>query len=92
LLEEGPNFAIRRLVIRPGQSQLLQLHHHRSEHWVVVSGTARVVRGDQELWLRTNESVNIPAATPHRLSNPGLIDLVIIEVQSGEYLGEDDVV
>jgi mannose-1-phosphate guanylyltransferase/mannose-6-phosphate isomerase len=92
LLEEGPNFTIRRLVVRPGQSQLLQLHHHRSEHWVVVSGTARVVRGEQELWLRTNESINIPAATPHRLSNPGLIDLVIIEVQSGEYLGEDDVV
>ena len=68
------------------------MHHHRSEHRVVVSGTAKVVNGDAERYVRTNESTYIPACTPHRLLNPGLFDLVMIEVQSGDYLGEDDIV
>jgi len=68
------------------------MHYHRSEHWVVVSGTARVTNGESERLVRTNESTYIPAGTPHRLENPGVVPLVIIEVQSGEYLGEDDIV
>ncbi|MER3479645.1 MAG: mannose-1-phosphate guanylyltransferase/mannose-6-phosphate isomerase [Meiothermus sp.] len=92
VLEEGPRFKIKRLVIRPGQALSFHLHHHRSEHWTVVSGTAQVLKQDQVYLLRTNEALSVLAGTPHRLSNPGLIDLVIIEVQSGEYLGEDDLV
>jgi mannose-1-phosphate guanylyltransferase len=68
------------------------MHHHRSEHWVVVSGMARVVNGDRELMVAADESTYIPAGHKHRLENPGMIDLVMIEVQSGEYLGEDDIV
>ena len=68
------------------------MRYHRSEHWVVVSGTARVTNGERERLVRTNESTYIPAGTPHRLENPGVVPLVIIEVQSGEYLGEDDIV
>ncbi|TJW23292.1 MAG: cupin domain-containing protein, partial [Mesorhizobium sp.] len=70
----------------------LQMHYHRSEHWVVVSGTAKIVNGDQELFLTTNQSTYIPCGHKHRLENPGSIGLVMIEVQSGEYLGEDDIV
>jgi mannose-1-phosphate guanylyltransferase / mannose-6-phosphate isomerase len=92
ILEEGERFKIKRIVVRPGASLSLQMHHHRSEHWVVVSGTAKVVNGDQEILVRTNESTYIPSGTPHRLVNPGVLDLVMIEVQSGEYLGEDDIV
>lgn len=92
VLEEGPRFKIKRLVIRPGESLSYHLHHHRSEHWTVVSGTAQVLKEDQTHLLRTDESLSVLAGTPHRLANPGLIDLVIIEVQSGEYLGEDDLV
>ena len=68
------------------------MHHHRSEHWIVVSGTALVVNGDQEIMLQTNQSTYIPAGHKHRLVNPGVIELVMIEVQSGQYLGEDDIV
>jgi mannose-1-phosphate guanylyltransferase / mannose-6-phosphate isomerase len=68
------------------------MHHHRSEHWIVVNGTAKVVNGEQNLLLKTNESTYIPAGHLHRLENPGAIDLVMIEVQSGDYLGEDDIV
>jgi mannose-1-phosphate guanylyltransferase len=68
------------------------MHHHRSEHWIVVSGAAMITNGDQEILLRSNESTYIPSGHRHRLSNPGIIDLVMIEVQSGEYLGEDDIV
>jgi mannose-1-phosphate guanylyltransferase/mannose-6-phosphate isomerase len=92
VLEEGPGFKIKRIVVKPGASLSLQMHYHRSEHWVVVSGTAKVVNGDEELLVRTNESTFIRAGHKHRLENPGKVDLVMIEVQSGGYLGEDDIV
>ena len=92
VLEEGERFKIKRIVVKPGHSLSLQMHHHRSEHWVVVSGTAKIVNGSEERFVRTNESTYIPACTPHRLLNPGVTELVMIEVQSGEYLGEDDIV
>jgi mannose-1-phosphate guanylyltransferase/mannose-6-phosphate isomerase len=92
VLEEGANFKIKRIVVKPGALISLQMHYHRSEHWVVVSGTARVVHDDRVYLVRTNESTYIPSGHRHRLENPGLTDLVIIEVQSGEYLGEDDIV
>ena len=92
VLEEGDGFKIKRIVVKPGHSLSLQMHHHRSEHWIVVSGTAKVVNGDTERFVRTNESTYIPACTPHRLVNPAITDLVMIEVQSGAYLGEDDIV
>lgn len=92
ILEEGPRFKIKRIEVKPGASLSLQMHHHRNEHWVVVSGMAKVVNGDRELLLNTNESTYIPAGHVHRLENPGVLDLVMIEVQSGEYLGEDDIV
>ena len=92
VLEDGDRFKIKRIMVKPGASLSLQLHHHRSEHWIVVHGMARVVNGEQELYLRTNESTYIPAGHRHRLENPGLLELQMIEVQSGEYLGEDDIV
>ena len=92
VLEDGPRFKIKRIEVKPGASLSLQMHHHRSEHWIVVSGMAKVVNGDKELFVNTNESTFIPAAHKHRLENPGVLDLVMIEVQSGEYLGEDDIV
>lgn len=92
VLEEGSRFKIKRIVVKPGASLSLQMHHHRSEHWIVVSGMAKVVNGGNELFVRTNESTYIPAGHKHRLDNPGVLDLVMIEVQSGEYLGEDDIV
>lgn len=92
VLEEGNGFKIKRIVVKPNASLSLQMHHHRSEHWIVVSGTAKVVNGDKELMVYTNESTYIPAGHKHRLVNPGVIDLVLIEVQSGQYLGENDIV
>lgn len=92
VLEEGPRFKIKRIEVKPGGSLSLQMHHHRSEHWIVVSGMARVVNGEREIFVGTNESTYIPAGHQHRLENPGVLDLVMIEVQSGEYLGEDDIV
>lgn len=92
VLEEGKQFKIKRIEVKPGASLSLQMHHHRSEHWIVVNGMAKVVNGEQDLLLATNESTYIPAGHRHRLENPGVIDLVMIEVQSGEYLGEDDIV
>jgi mannose-1-phosphate guanylyltransferase/mannose-6-phosphate isomerase len=92
VLEEGPNFKIKRIEVKPGASLSLQMHHHRSEHWIVVSGAAEVVNGERQLTLKSNESTYIPAGNKHRLTNPGRIGLVIIEVQSGDYLGEDDIV
>ncbi|HET7731218.1 MAG TPA: mannose-1-phosphate guanylyltransferase/mannose-6-phosphate isomerase [Usitatibacter sp.] len=92
VLEEGPGFKIKRIEVKPGASLSLQMHHHRSEHWVVVSGSAKVVNGERELTVATNESTFIPAGNKHRLENPGHHDLVMIEVQSGPYLGEDDIV
>jgi mannose-1-phosphate guanylyltransferase/mannose-6-phosphate isomerase len=92
VLEQGDRFKIKRLVVKPGHALSLQLHYHRSEHWVVVSGTARITNGENTILVRTNESTYIPAGNRHRLENPGVVDLVLIEVQSGEYLGEDDIV
>ena len=92
VLEEGSGFKMKRIVVKPGASLSLQMHHHRSEHWIVVDGMAKVVNGDQDLLIATNESTFIPAGHKHRLENPGKIDLVLIEVQSGNYLGEDDIV
>jgi mannose-1-phosphate guanylyltransferase/mannose-6-phosphate isomerase len=91
-LEEGDRFKIKRIVVKPGASLSLQMHYHRSEHWVVVSGTAKVVNGENTFLVRSNESTFIPAGHRHRLENPGLMDLVMIEVQSGDYVGEDDIV
>lgn len=92
VLEEGPRYKIKRIVVKPGARLSLQMHHHRSEHWIVVSGTAKVVNGEREIFVGTNESIYIPAGHQHRVINPGVLDLVMIEVQSGEYLGEDDIV
>lgn len=92
VLEEGEGYKVKRIVVRPGASLSLQMHHHRSEHWIVVSGTARVVNGPEQMLLTVNESTYIPAGCIHRLGNPGMLDLVLIEVQSGDYLGEDDIV
>ncbi|MDD3884641.1 MAG: mannose-1-phosphate guanylyltransferase/mannose-6-phosphate isomerase [Gallionella sp.] len=92
VLEEGIGYKIKRIVVSPGASLSLQMHHHRSEHWIVVSGMAKVVNGEREIYVNSNESTYIPAGHRHRLENPGLLDLVMIEVQSGQYLGEDDIV
>ncbi|MBS3936541.1 MAG: cupin domain-containing protein, partial [Sulfuritalea sp.] len=92
VLEEGARFKIKRIVVKPDASLSLQMHHHRSEHWVVIAGMARVVNGEREIFVRTDESTYIPAGTAHRLANPGKIDCVMIEVQTGDYVGEDDIV
>jgi len=92
ILEEGERFKIKRIVVKPGAQLSLQMHHHRSEHWIVVCGSAEVVNGEQAIALQPNQSTYIPAGHKHRLINPGVIDLVLIEVQCGEYLGEDDIV
>lgn len=92
VLEESERFKIKRIVVNPGAALSLQMHFHRNEHWVVVSGTAKIVNGDEERLIRTNESTYIPAGVAHRLMNPGTLELVMIEVQSGDYLGEDDIV
>ncbi len=92
VLEEGPRYKIKRIVVNPGERLSLQMHYHRSEHWVVVRGTAKIQIGEEEMFLHENESVFVPKSTKHRLENPGKIPLEIIEVQNGEYLGEDDIV
>lgn len=92
VLEENPCYKIKRIVVKPGESLSLQMHHHRSEHWVVVSGVASIVNGDTETLVHPNESTYIPAGQKHRLTNPGVIDCVLIEVQVGTYLGEDDII
>ena len=92
LLGQGSRFKIKRLEIKPGASISLQRHCHRNEHWIVVSGLAEVTRDDEVFLVDTNESTYIKAGCKHRVTNLGLIDLVIIEVQSGDYLGEDDIV
>ncbi len=91
-IDSGERFQVKRIVVRPGATLSLQMHHHRAEHWVVVRGTAKVTRGDQVILLGENESTYIPLGVTHRLENPGQIPLEIIEVQSGSYLGEDDIV
>lgn len=92
VLDESNGYKIKRIEVMPGQRLSLQKHHHRSEHWIVVSGTARVTCNDDVLVVNINESTFIPMGASHRLENPGKIPLIIIEVQSGEYLGEDDIV
>lgn len=92
VLEEGSLFKIKRIVVTPGGQLSMQMHHHRSEHWIVVQGAAKVTNGEDSFLVNTNESTYIPAGNKHRLENPGKIDLVMIEVQSGAYLGEDDIV
>ena len=91
-IDEGSRYQVKRLTVKPGASLSLQLHHHRAEHWIVVRGTARVTRGEESFLLGENESTYIPLGIQHRLENPGVIPLEIIEVQSGSYLGEDDIV
>ena len=92
LLIVGDGFQVKRIVVNPGQQLSLQMHHHRAEHWVVVRGTAEVVKGDDTLLLKEDQSTYIPIGAKHRLTNPGKFPLELIEVQSGSYLGEDDIV
>jgi mannose-1-phosphate guanylyltransferase/mannose-6-phosphate isomerase len=91
-IDEGGRFKVKRIQVKPGASLSLQKHHHRAEHWIVVTGTAEITNGDQVLTLTENQSTYIPLGAVHRLANPGTIPLEIIEVQSGSYLGEDDIV
>ncbi|HEX9138395.1 MAG TPA: mannose-1-phosphate guanylyltransferase/mannose-6-phosphate isomerase [Steroidobacteraceae bacterium] len=91
-IDQGERYQVKRLTVRPGGVLSLQLHHHRAEHWIVVSGTARITRGEEVFLLEENQSTYIPIGVQHRIENPGRIVLHIIEVQSGTYLGEDDIV
>ena len=91
-IEQGPGFQVKRIVVTPGAMLSLQLHHHRAEHWIVVSGTARVTRGDETFLLEENQSTYVPIGVKHRIENVGPIPLEMIEVQCGSYLGEDDIV
>ncbi|MFJ1252795.1 mannose-1-phosphate guanylyltransferase/mannose-6-phosphate isomerase [Cupriavidus sp. CuC1] len=91
-IDQGERFQVKRIVVNPGSALSLQMHHHRAEHWIVVCGTAKVYNGDQVLLLSENQSTYIPLGATHRLENPGKIPLELIEVQSGSYLGEDDIV
>lgn len=91
-IDNGERFQVKRITVKPGGTLSLQMHHHRAEHWVVVSGTAEVTRGDEVILLGENQSTYIPLGVTHRLRNPGKLPLELIEVQSGSYLGEDDIV
>ena len=91
-VDEGSRFKVKRIQVKPGASLSLQMHHHRAEHWVVVHGTAEITNGEQVMVLTENQSTYIPLGQKHRLSNPGTLPLELIEVQSGVYLGEDDIV
>jgi mannose-1-phosphate guanylyltransferase/mannose-1-phosphate guanylyltransferase/mannose-6-phosphate isomerase len=91
LLHAGPGFIVKSLVVTPGHALSLQRHRRRAEHWVVVRGVAKVTRGEEQLELRANQSTYIPLGVMHRLENPGPALLEIVEVQSGDYLGEDDI-
>lgn len=91
-IDQGDRFQVKRIVVNPGAQLSLQMHHHRAEHWIVVKGTALVTNGDKEIMLTENQSTYIPLGATHRLTNPGKIPLELIEVQSGAYLGEDDIV
>ncbi len=91
-IDSGPRFQVKRIVVKQGGRLSLQMHHHRAEHWIVVRGTARVTIGDETKTVHENESIYIPIGAKHRLENPGKIDLELIEVQTGSYLGEDDIV
>ena len=91
-IDMGPRFQVKRIMVKPGAALSLQMHHHRAEHWIVVQGTAEVTCGERKLILTENQSTYIPLGETHRLANPGKLPLEIIEVQSGSYLGEDDIV
>lgn len=91
-IDNGERFQVKRITVKPGATLSLQMHHHRAEHWIVVSGTAEVTRGDEVILLTENQSTYIPLGVTHRLKNPGKLPLELIEVQSGSYLGEDDIV
>jgi len=91
-VDTGERFQVKRITVSPGSSLSLQMHHHRAEHWVVVKGTAEVTRGEETFLISENESTFIPIGVTHRLKNPGTLPLELIEVQSGSYLGEDDIV
>ncbi len=92
VLEESTEFKIKRIIVKPGACLSLQMHHHRNEHWIVVRGTAKVTRGEEVFLLKMNESTFIHAGQKHRLENTTETDLVLIEVQTGNYLGEDDII
>jgi len=92
ILEQGERYKIKRIVVNPGERLSLQMHYHRSEHWVVIKGAAKVTIGETESHIHENESIYVPKSTLHRLENPGKVPLEIIEVQNGEYVGEDDIV
>jgi mannose-1-phosphate guanylyltransferase/mannose-6-phosphate isomerase len=91
-VSDGDRYQVKRIMVKPGAALSLQMHHHRAEHWVVVSGTAKVTRGEDVMLVSENESTYIPLGTKHRLENPGKVALYLVEVQSGSYLGEDDIV
>ena len=91
-VDNGNRYQVKRITVKPGAKLSLQMHHHRAEHWVVVSGTAKVHKGEETILLTENQSTYIPLGTTHSLENPGKIPLELIEVQSGSYLGEDDIV
>jgi len=92
VLCSGQGYKMKKIVVNPGQVLSLQMHYHRSEHWIVIGGTAKVTIGETEQMVHENESVFVPQTTKHRLENPGKLLLEIIEVQNGSYLGEDDIV
>ncbi len=92
VLEEGPRYRINRIVVKPGYHISTQMHYHRSEHWIVVSGTAKVICDGKETLLMQKQSTYVPMNTRHRVENPGVIPLVMIEVQNGEYLGDEDII
>ena len=92
VIEEGARFKIKKVEVNPGSSLSLRMHHHRSEHWIVVKGMAKIINNDVEILLRTGESTYIPSCQRYQLENPGISLLEMIEVQSGHYIGEDDIV
>jgi mannose-1-phosphate guanylyltransferase / mannose-6-phosphate isomerase len=91
-VDEGARYQVKRIVVKPGQRLSLQKHFHRAEHWIVVRGIAEVTRNDEVILVHENESVYLPMGSIHRMANPGKIDLELIEVQTGSYLGEDDII
>lgn len=91
-LDQGQRYCINKIEIKPGEHMSTQMHYHRSEHWIVVSGTAKVVCDGEETLVMQNQSTYVPMNTAHRVENPGVIPLVMIEVQNGEYLGDDDII
>ena len=91
-IDMGDRYQVKRITVKPGAKLSLQKHHHRAEHWIIIKGTARVTRGDEVLVVTENQSTYIPLGEIHCLENPGKVDLELIEIQSGSYLGEDDIV